>query len=75
MGKLDGQVALITGGRRGMGAEHARLLAAHGATVVAGDVLGRVDSTADPELSPGNALYLPLFPRRPHRLARERGHL
>jgi 3alpha(or 20beta)-hydroxysteroid dehydrogenase len=60
LGKLDGQVALITGGRRGMGAEHARLLAAHGAMVVVGDVLARDDTTADPELSPGNALYLPL---------------
>ena len=60
MGKLDGQVALITGGRRGMGAEHARLLAAHGAMVVVGDVLARDDTTADPELPPGNALYVPL---------------
>jgi 3alpha(or 20beta)-hydroxysteroid dehydrogenase len=60
LGKLDGQVALITGGRRGMGAEHARLLAAHGAMVVVGDVLARDDTTADPELPPGSALYLPL---------------
>jgi len=60
LGKLDGQVALITGGRRGMGAEHARLLAAHGAMVVVGDVLARDDTTADPELPPGNALYVPL---------------
>jgi 3alpha(or 20beta)-hydroxysteroid dehydrogenase len=43
-----------------MGAEHARLLAAHGAMVVVGDVLARDDTTADPELPPGNALYLPL---------------
>ncbi len=60
MGKLDGQVALITGGGRGMGAEHARVLAAYGARVVVGDVLARDDTTADPELPPGNALYLPL---------------
>jgi 3alpha(or 20beta)-hydroxysteroid dehydrogenase len=60
LGKLDGQVALITGGRRGMGAEHARLLAAHGAMVVVGDVLARDDASADPELPPGSALYLPL---------------
>jgi 3alpha(or 20beta)-hydroxysteroid dehydrogenase len=43
-----------------MGAEHARLLAAHGAMVVVGDVLARDDTTADPELPPGNALYVPL---------------
>jgi 3alpha(or 20beta)-hydroxysteroid dehydrogenase len=60
LGKLDGQVALITGGRRGMGAEHARLLAAHGAMVVVGDVLARDDASADPELPPGSPLYLPL---------------
>ncbi|WP_169079089.1 SDR family oxidoreductase [Microcella alkalica] len=39
MGKLDGRVALITGGARGMGAAHARLMAAEGATVVVADVL------------------------------------
>jgi 3alpha(or 20beta)-hydroxysteroid dehydrogenase len=43
-----------------MGAEHARLLAAHGAMVVVGDVLARDDASADPELPPGSALYLPL---------------
>lgn len=39
MGKLDGRVALITGGARGMGAAHARLMASEGATVVVADVL------------------------------------
>jgi 3alpha(or 20beta)-hydroxysteroid dehydrogenase len=39
MGKLDGRVALITGGSRGIGAAHARLMAAEGATVVIADVL------------------------------------
>ena len=39
MGKLDGKVALITGGARGMGASHARTFVAEGARVVVGDVL------------------------------------
>lgn len=39
MGKLDGRVALVTGGARGMGAAHARALAAEGAKVAVCDVL------------------------------------
>lgn len=37
--KLEGRVALVTGGARGMGEAHARALAAEGASVVVGDVL------------------------------------
>ena len=39
MGLLDGKVALVTGGARGMGEAHVRLFLREGARVVFGDVL------------------------------------
>jgi len=39
MARLDGKVAIITGGARGMGAEESRRLVADGARVVIGDIL------------------------------------
>jgi NAD(P)-dependent dehydrogenase (short-subunit alcohol dehydrogenase family) len=45
MGALDGRVAIITGSGRGLGREHALLLAAEGAAVVVNDVGVETDGT------------------------------
>lgn len=52
MGKLDGQVALVTGGARGLGRSHARLLAAEGADIVLVDSVKDNATTGYPAATP-----------------------
>jgi 3-oxoacyl-[acyl-carrier protein] reductase len=60
MGDFDGQVAVITGGARGIGAEIARKLAAGGAHVVCADVLDTADIVAEIAAAGGSAEGRPL---------------
>ena len=48
MGKLDGKVALITGGARGQGRSHAVRLASEGAQIIVCDIAEQVDSVPYP---------------------------
>jgi 3alpha(or 20beta)-hydroxysteroid dehydrogenase len=58
MGRLDGKVALITGGARGMGKAHARHFVAEGAKVVLGDLLDDRGKELAAELGEDNCLYV-----------------
>ncbi len=57
MGKLDGKVALVTGGAKGMGASHCAALAAEGAFVVVCDVLDEQGAALAQEIG-GSYLHL-----------------
>jgi 3alpha(or 20beta)-hydroxysteroid dehydrogenase len=58
MGRLDGKVALITGGARGMGKSHVRHFVAEGARVVFGDVLDDKGEYVAAGLGPGVCRYV-----------------
>lgn len=55
MGRVSGKVAIVTGGARGQGAEHARLLAAEGATVVITDILDEQGTSLAKEIANSGA--------------------
>ncbi|MEY9124708.1 NAD(P)-dependent dehydrogenase (short-subunit alcohol dehydrogenase family) [Bradyrhizobium yuanmingense] len=57
MGRVSEKVILVTGGARGMGAAHARLLVAEGAKVVITDILDNEGATFAAELGP-SAIYV-----------------
>lgn len=57
--RLTGKVALISGGARGMGAAHARMLVAEGAKVVFGDILDQEGEAVAADIGP-DARYVHL---------------
>ncbi|CAI7993167.1 2,5-dichloro-2,5-cyclohexadiene-1,4-diol dehydrogenase LinX [Geodia barretti] len=62
MGRLDGKVALISGGARGQGAAEALLFAREGAKVVIGDLLDDEGSQIEAQIAElgGDATYVHL---------------
>ena len=60
--RLEGKIALISGGARGIGAATARLMAREGATVVIGDILQKDGLGIEAEISEagGEALFVSL---------------
>jgi NAD(P)-dependent dehydrogenase (short-subunit alcohol dehydrogenase family) len=62
MGRLDGKVALISGGARGQGATEARLFTREGAKVVFGDILDEDGKKVEVEIraAGGEATYVHL---------------
>ena len=62
MGRLDGKVALISGGARGQGAAEAKLFVREGAQVVFGDVLDEEGHQVETEIrtAGGDATYVHL---------------
>ena len=62
MGRLDGKVALISGGARGQGALEAELFVSEGAKVVFGDVLDQEGAAVEAKIKNvgGDATYVHL---------------
>src|SRR3979411_2267197 len=62
MGRLDGKVALISGGARGQGATEARLFTQEGARVVVGDILDAAGTQVEEAIRAqgGEATYVHL---------------
>ena len=62
MGRLDGKVALISGGARGQGATEATLFSREGAKVVLGDVLDEAGRQVEAAIraAGGEATYVHL---------------
>jgi 3alpha(or 20beta)-hydroxysteroid dehydrogenase len=58
MGRLDGKVALISGGARGMGKSHVRHFVAEGARVVFGDVLDEQGAYVAAKLGSDSCRYV-----------------
>ncbi len=56
MGHLDGKVAIVTGGGRGIGRSHALALAAHGAAVLINDLGGEFSGDGSVNSEPAEAV-------------------
>lgn len=59
MGRVEGKVALITGGARGLGEATGRVMAQEGATVILTDILDAEGETAAKDITAngGKAVY------------------
>ncbi|MBT4908388.1 MAG: SDR family NAD(P)-dependent oxidoreductase, partial [Rhodospirillaceae bacterium] len=60
MGQLDGKVAIVTGGGRGLGRAYCEALAAEGAAVVAADIRDTAETVAAVEAAGGRIIGVPL---------------